>query len=322
MPLTAHKTLTVTYDDGVEEKGESKAEEEATELAEEAREEKERSPEEMCDKVSSSPAGQEAGGTAASSGYTSLMQPQGVSLPVEENDVDEDEDDREFWNLMRDQSVPETYINRAIRRMQQQDQMSNNSSSLGSSSTEPSPRDVARAATGAKTAAAQAYPHHQQQQQHPGGGSEDVDLSVTSLGPFLDLLLEKVELMPSNSLATNLLVTSLLSRLSCLPQPLARSVLAQLPEGDSALQPSVRGLQTALSTLRHRLDNIMPTMECADEGIAGARRFLQERAPMGAVGPDAAIAGAEDGRAMQKRAEAAVASVASTISHLGKNTAG
>jgi len=44
-------------------------------------------------------------------------------------------------------------------------------------------------------------------------------------GPFLDLLLEKVELMASNDLTTNLLVTSLLSQLASFPQPLLRSVL-------------------------------------------------------------------------------------------------
>ena len=134
-------------------------------------------------------------------------------------------------------------------------------------------------------------------------------LSINLLGPFLDLLLEKVELMPSNSLATNLLSTSVLSRLSCLPHPLARSVLAQMPEGDSVLQPSVRGLQTALSSLRHRLDNIMPTLDGADEAILAARRFLHERTEAGTAG---------EGKAMQNRAEAAVATVASTISHLGE----
>ena len=43
--------------------------------------------------------------------------------------------------------------------------------------------------------------------------SEDIDHSISSLGPFIDLLFEKVELMPNNNLATNLLVTSLISQL-------------------------------------------------------------------------------------------------------------
>ena len=43
--------------------------------------------------------------------------------------------------------------------------------------------------------------------------AEDIDHSISSLGPFIDLLFEKVELMPNNNLATNLLVTSLISQL-------------------------------------------------------------------------------------------------------------
>lgn len=86
--------------------------------------------------------------------------------------------------------------------------------------------------------------------------SEDIDHSVCSLGTFLDLLLEKVELMPTNSLATNLLVTSLLSQLASYPQPLLRAVLLH---PDIILQPSVRGLYTAIASLRQKLDNIMPT---------------------------------------------------------------
>ena len=130
-----------------------------------------------------------------------------------------------------------------------------------------------------------------------------------SSGSFLDLLFEKVELMPSNSLSANLLVTSVISRLVLLPHPLLRSVLV-LPEGDAALQPSVRGLLTAISSLRQRLDNIMPTLDGSDEAVVQARRFLQRRvaAPSGDK---------KTSRSTMKTAEAAVTSVATTISHIG-----
>ncbi len=102
--------------------------------------------------------------TAASSGYTSLVQPTSSLLL--------DDEDREFWNLMRDPSVPEAHINRAIRRMQQLDEASN-ASSIASSSAEPSPRDPP-----VKVKASQG-----QQQIRK---NEDVDLTVTSLGEFSD----------------------------------------------------------------------------------------------------------------------------------------
>ena len=79
-----------------------------------------------------------------------------------------------------------------------------------------------------------------------------------NVGCFLDLLFEKVELMASNNLTTNLLVTSIISQLASFPQPLLRSVLI-LP--DIEFQPSVRGLFTAIASLRQKLDNIMPTLK-------------------------------------------------------------
>lgn len=100
------------------------------------------------------------------------------------------------------------------------------------------------------------------------------DYSISSLGPFLDLLLEKVELMPTNNLSTNLLVTSILSQLSSFPQPLLRGVLVH---PDVILQPSVRGLYTAISSLRQKLDNIMPTYPGSDEAILACKKYLMDR---------------------------------------------
>ena len=104
--------------------------------------------------------------------------------------------------------------------------------------------------------------------------AEEFDYSISSLGPFLDLLLEKVELMPTNNLSTNLLVTSILSQLSSFPQPLLRGVLVH---PDVILQPSVRGLYTAISSLRQKLDNIMPTYPNSDEAILACKKYLIDR---------------------------------------------
>ena len=80
--------------------------------------------------------------------------------------------------------------------------------------------------------------------------------------------------MSSNSLSTNLLVTSILSQLATYPQPLLKSVLI-LP--DIVFQPSVRGLFQAIGSLRQKLDNIMPTLAGSEEAIVMARKFLSER---------------------------------------------
>ena len=86
--------------------------------------------------------------------------------------------------------------------------------------------------------------------------------------------MEKVELMPTNDLSTNLLVTSVLSQLSSYPQPLLRGVLTH---PDVILQPSVRGLFTAIASLRQKLDNIMPTFPGSDEAILASRKYLSGR---------------------------------------------
>ena len=93
-------------------------------------------------------------------------------------------------------------------------------------------------------------------------------------GPFLDFLMEKIELMPTNSFATNLLVTGIISQLASYPQPLLRSVLIH---PDVVLQPSIRGLFNAVASLRQKLDVIMPTFPNSEEAIHAVRKCLSER---------------------------------------------
>ena len=127
--------------------------------------------------------------------------------------------------------------------------------------------------------------------------------------------------MPNNNLETNLLVTSLISQLASYPHPLLRAVLIH---PDIVLQPSVRGLFTAIASLRQvcicfdkitlvnfnftkflsflqKLDNIMPTFSGSDEAVWAAKKFLNER--LSIIHP--------------KRRDSNL-SIASTITHLGK----
>ncbi len=135
--------------------------------------------EEACDNESAAPE------TAASSGYTSLVQQQqqqqqqqptsSSTALVADDSLLTSEEDREFWNLMRDPAVPEARLNRVIRKMQAADAVSNNSS-LASSSEWSSPRD-------ALVGFNRLHLQGRRSGQFIGNSQqEDVDLSITSLG--------------------------------------------------------------------------------------------------------------------------------------------
>ena len=64
------------------------------------------------------------------------------------------------------------------------------------------------------------------------------------------------------------------SLLASYPHPLLRAVLVH---PDIVLQPSVRGLFTAIASLRQKLDNIMPTFSGSEDAIWAAKRFLNDR---------------------------------------------
>ena len=130
-------------------------------------------------------------------------------------------------------------------------------------------------------------------------------------GPFLDLLFEKVELMPTNSFSTNLLVTGILSQLASYPQALMRSVLTH---PDIVMQPSIRSLFTAIASLRQKLDIIMPTFPNSEEAIHAVRKILSER-----VVPAMPPGGGANSR---QRRDSNVSIMTSAISQIGELRAG
>ena len=67
-----------------------------------------------------------------------------------------------------------------------------------------------------------------------GGSGED-----ECLGPFLNAVFDKVESMMDNSVYVNLMLTGLVSRLACYPQPLLRSFLLN---SNLVIKPGVRSL--------------------------------------------------------------------------------
>ena len=71
--------------------------------------------------------------------------------------------------------------------------------------------------------------------------NKKVDTLYTTeiLGPFLNAIFDKLEAMMDNSVYVNLLLTSLISRLACYPQPLLRSFLLN---ANLVIRPGVRSL--------------------------------------------------------------------------------
>lgn len=94
------------------------------------------------------------------------------------------------------------------------------------------------------------------------------------LGPFLSVLLTKLENMMNNSVFENLQLTGIIARLACFPQPLLRSFLLS---SSLVFQPSVKSLLQVLGTLKQKLDSFFYTVDNVDDLMHRARRYLNAR---------------------------------------------
>lgn len=95
-----------------------------------------------------------------------------------------------------------------------------------------------------------------------------------NIGPFLSILLARLEMMPQNSVYINLQLTALIARLALYPQPLLRSFLLS---HSLVFQPSVRSLFQVLGSLKHKVDSYSYTLHNFDELLARARIFFAVR---------------------------------------------
>ncbi|KAH6935742.1 hypothetical protein HPB50_008884 [Hyalomma asiaticum] len=95
-----------------------------------------------------------------------------------------------------------------------------------------------------------------------------------NIGPFLSILLARLEMMPQNSVYINLQLTALIARLALYPQPLLRSFLLS---HSLVFQPSVRSLFQVLGSLKHKVDSYSYTLPNFDELLARARIFFTVR---------------------------------------------
>ncbi|CAG2165149.1 unnamed protein product [Oppiella nova] len=102
---------------------------------------------------------------------------------------------------------------------------------------------------------------------------EDEDCS-SPIGPFLEIIISRLEAMCENDIYTNLQLTGLVSRLATYPQPLLRSYLLN---SSLVFQKGVKPLTTLLNELRKKLDLLSDQIENFDELLRNARQFLFAR---------------------------------------------
>ncbi|CAN8032219.1 unnamed protein product [Ixodes persulcatus] len=95
-----------------------------------------------------------------------------------------------------------------------------------------------------------------------------------NIGPFLGVLLARLEMMPQNDVYTNLQLTALIGRLALYPQPLLRSFLLS---HSLVFQPSVRSLFQVLGSLKHKVDSLSYTLPNFEELLSRARSFFATR---------------------------------------------
>ncbi|GCC37298.1 FHF complex subunit HOOK-interacting protein 1A [Chiloscyllium punctatum] len=93
-------------------------------------------------------------------------------------------------------------------------------------------------------------------------------------GPFISVLLSKLENMLENELHVNLLLTGIVARLACYPQPLLRSFLLNT---NMVFQPSVRSLYQVLASVKNAIEQFASTRENFSSYLTETRKYLLSR---------------------------------------------
>ncbi|XP_046395520.1 FHF complex subunit HOOK interacting protein 1B isoform X2 [Ischnura elegans] len=102
----------------------------------------------------------------------------------------------------------------------------------------------------------------------------DMYNTTPNIGPFMEILLKKLEGMMFNNLYINLHLTGLISRLAIYPQPLLHSFLLN---HTLVFQPSIRSLFQVLESLKHKIESYLNKQENVNELILQAQQFLIAR---------------------------------------------
>ncbi|XP_065110767.1 FHF complex subunit HOOK-interacting protein 1A [Paramisgurnus dabryanus] len=106
----------------------------------------------------------------------------------------------------------------------------------------------------------------------PRSGSRSQAVPFT--GPFVSVLLSRLENMLNNGLHVNLLLTGILAQLAAYPQPLLRSFLLNT---NMVFQPSVRSLYQVLASLKNQIEQMSATRKDFPELLTSAQHCLLAR---------------------------------------------
>ncbi|XP_063776629.1 FHF complex subunit HOOK-interacting protein 1A [Pseudophryne corroboree] len=93
-------------------------------------------------------------------------------------------------------------------------------------------------------------------------------------GPFISVVLSKLESMLENSLHVNLLLIGIVTQLASYPQPLLRSFLLNT---NMVFQPSVRSLYQVLASVKHKIEQFATKEENFPILLAEAQQYLLDR---------------------------------------------
>ncbi|XP_009980606.1 PREDICTED: protein FAM160A1 [Tauraco erythrolophus] len=118
----------------------------------------------------------------------------------------------------------------------------------------------------------------------PFGPKEDVSpkhaarsQSAPFTGPFISVVLSKLENMLDNSLHVNLLLIGIITQLASYPQPLLRSFLLNT---NMVFQPSVRSLYQVLASVKNKIEHFASIEKDFPGLLLEAQQYLLFRADM------------------------------------------
>ncbi|KAK0153968.1 Protein FAM160A1 [Merluccius polli] len=98
--------------------------------------------------------------------------------------------------------------------------------------------------------------------------------AVPFTGPFVSVLLSRLENMLENSVHVNLLLTGILAQLAAYPQPLLRSFLLNT---NMVFQPSVRSLYQVLASIKNQIEDLTERKKDFQGMITAAQHWLLAR---------------------------------------------
>ncbi|XP_047433915.1 FHF complex subunit HOOK interacting protein 1A [Mugil cephalus] len=105
-------------------------------------------------------------------------------------------------------------------------------------------------------------------------GSMTRNYSLPFTGPFVSVLLSRLENMLSNSVHVNLLLTGILAQLAAYPQPLLRSFLLNT---NLVFQPTVRSLYQVLASVKNQIEGQAASRKDFQDQITAAQHWLLAR---------------------------------------------